>query len=112
MSIINIPTTITLIAVLALFLGFNLYSLVFNETNHTSLDTYIFCYIYSLLFFLWLIFFRYLKTKNYKHNRLIFILLFTFCLLGIINVILFEKLNIMMFYELWIEKGMPGKYVF
>ncbi len=85
---------------------FNFYSLVYNNSNHTGINFK----IYSLLFIIIsiiinlynLLYFR--KKKLSTPYIILIITIFVF-----INVLFFEKYNIMLTYEKWIEKGMPEK---
>lgn len=87
---------------------FNVYSMSMNNTCHTGFNTSNMLYVYALLsvfsiiMTLWCIY----KKGNYKF----FLILFFICITGMINIKVFEKYNVMMQYEDWIEKGMPEKF--
>ena len=106
----TILSIITLITILLLVVAFNLYSLAFNKTNHTGFDTHILIKAFSALFISWLGALIYFKYKKRDYNYIFFFLILLFGLIGIINVVLFEKFNVMMKYELWIDKGMPDSF--
>lgn len=94
------------IAISLLFLiFFNHYSLVLNETNHTGINTYIFAFFFSILFVSNIVIF--FIDKRRKMPILILGFAQLLILISVINVIVFEKLNIMMWYDLWLKKGMP-----
>jgi hypothetical protein len=108
-KIINIWSIFAVIMVLLMIIMFNLYSLSINKTNHAGFDISRFFTTYFLMFALSIIIPLYHKYKKYECNYKAFILLFIICIIGMINIIIFEKFNIMMPYEVWIKKGMPEK---
>lgn len=106
----NIISIIVSGIVLILITGFNLYAFALNETNHTGFDTYILIKIYIVIFLLWLFLFIYFKRKGLEYNRVILILIFLIFMAAVLTVVIYEKFNILMYYETWIEKGMPEKF--
>jgi hypothetical protein len=96
--------------VLILIASFNLYSLMLNRTNHTGFETYILMGIYAAIALSALIVLVLLKVFSFQIELNVYIIILALCLIGILNVIAFEKLNIMMKYETWLKKGIPNKF--
>jgi hypothetical protein len=94
---------------LLIILGFNFYSLVLNNTNHCGFDTFILVPILILITIVAIRIYLISKDKRKENQRKI-IFLVAFCIFVILNIILYEKFNIMMKYELWLDKGMPNKF--
>ena len=77
-----------------------------NEECHTGINTY-FVGIVELLLFVFIIR-LYLKLK--KSNYIIPILSMVIVILSFAEAFYFEKNNVLMKYEIWIEKGKPKKF--
>jgi len=108
-TVVNILAVLTLVLILSVIVYFNIYSLILNNSHHTGFDTYLLAEIFGAFFLCWagaLGYFKYLKKYTY-YNYKIFLLILILSFLGVLNVLLFEKCNIMMYYELWVDKGMP-----
>ena len=71
---------------------------------------YLFVGIYIFMALITLLIFILSKKMGITIKPIIYIIIFSFCLIGVINIIVFEKLNIMMNYETWLKKGMPDKF--
>ncbi len=103
----KISVSIIIIVSLSIIL-FNVYSLSLNRTCHTGFDTsgifhvYAVLSVFSIIITLWCIY----KKGNYQF----FLILFFICIIGMINIKVFENHNVMMQYEDWIEKGMPENF--
>lgn len=101
--------SIFLITVILLsIIFFNVYSLSLNKTCHTGFNISILFYVYALLSVFAII--TILWCKHKKVNYKFFLILFFICIMGMINIKVYEKYNIMMEYEVWTEKGMPEKF--
>ncbi len=99
------------LTILASVLIFNYYSILGNATNHSGipLNVLLILYLVTLLITLVIIF---IGWKSHNHSKIAFFLLAALAmisLLGFINIIAYEQLNIMMSYEAWLHKGMPDK---
>lgn len=103
----NILAILANIVLFTIFIFFNVYSLVLNKTNHSGIKFYAIAVVILLFSF---IFYFYLKkgSRLQKWLSKIFILL---AIILFLNVVLFERLNIMMSYDFWLFKNMPGKYI-
>ena len=93
------------------FILFLIYSIIFTgNTNHSSFDIFndfIFCFIIGII--LSIILRLFLKNKKDKIiNNYHFIVLGTFLCI----IILCDIFNIMIYYEKWLDRGMPSKYEF
>jgi hypothetical protein len=106
----NKIATAAIIIVSVSIMFFNFYSLNLNNTNHTGFDTSKIFYIYLVMAFLTVILTIWCKYKKYTCNYKIFLILLLICITGMLNIKVFEKYNIMMPYEVWIKKAMPGKF--
>jgi hypothetical protein len=89
---------------------YNYYSIFLNETNHTSFTVLEICspFVFGIVIAIILIGLRYFK--KIRHSIVLESILIAVCLIGIVNVAVYEKLNIMMNYDTWAKKGMPEKY--
>jgi hypothetical protein len=103
MKTVNVLILIIVVACLVLF---NIFCLILSNSNHTGFDTYYLVYFFILLGIVSIISFVFSRKKD-KVFIIISVILFSLIGIGIINVVLFEKFNIMLQYELWIQKGMP-----
>ncbi len=106
---VNILAILTLLLIFSIICYFNIYSFILNKTHHTGFDTYLLAEVFGAFFLCWagaLGYFKYLKKYTFYNYRIFFLILI-FSFLGIVNIVLFEKFNIMMYYELWVDKGMP-----
>lgn len=91
---------------ITLLITFNIYSLMLNHTNHSGFN---FCWL--ILVFSALLITGFLLDQFTKMKFMLLIMMII-CISGILNIILFEKMNIMMLYDIWIKKGMPQKFDF
>ncbi|MBN2755492.1 MAG: hypothetical protein JXR81_11625 [Candidatus Goldbacteria bacterium] len=93
-----------------MILLYNCYSLVLNRTNHYGFNTFevIMPFMAGILVSIILLIIRYVKKMKYKF--ILEVVLIGISLMGVANVILFEKLNIMMPYDKWVGKGMIEKF--
>jgi len=109
-AIVNYIMVAAITIVVILIILFNVYSLFISRTNHTGLDFYdvvgflIILLTIAIIFLFLTIVFRSSYSKRYL------MLLIIFCSIGILNIVLFEKFNVMMEKSLWGRKGMPNKF--
>jgi hypothetical protein len=103
---------ILLVISMLLFIGFNIFSLLINKTNHMGLNTYALIGIYVVIGIITFLIYFVTWKSEFKTKPTIYLFILSICVLGILNIIIFEKLNIMMQYEIWLKKGMPEKFFF
>jgi hypothetical protein len=108
---INLLAWGQLAAVVLMIAAYNGYCWFFNTSNHVGFFFFKLLGQYYLLFFvlssLELVLAVKYKTLYIKKNVLMLIM--AFAVLGVLNIIVYDKLNIMMYYDDWIRRGMPDK---
>jgi hypothetical protein len=110
-KLFNVFVAMMLVLSTIFLVGFNIFSLI-NKTNHTGIDTYILVKIFLIIILFTLIVFIFSKFYKFNVKSKFLLVVLAICFLGILNVIIYEKLNIMMNYELWLKKGMPNKFMY
>lgn len=94
----------TLFFIVSFLASFNYYVFFINGSGHSGLSPY-----YLFFTFLGISLFGgillYIDTQN-RLNKTISILIITFCVIGMLNVYLFDVFNIFLGYEEWIKRGL------
>ncbi len=108
---LNALIWLQLSAVVSLIFAYNGYCWFFNTSNHVSFSFlkllgkyYLLFYVLSSVQLAVSVKFTALRIKT---NLLI--LTMGLSLLGVLNIIIYDKINIMVFYDEWIRRGMPDK---
>ena len=101
----------TLVAVAEPVVAFDVYTLFFNETAHTSLPTRWLAWGLLAVAIVALVAWWSERKGASRACRILALAIAIVGILGSTNVLAFEHLNVLMDYEIWVhDKRMPAKY--
>ena len=91
-------------------LGFMYYSLFpIDSSNHTSVNTAV---VGLFMIGSGIVCFFVRKRVSNSFCRTINNLTFAVIVLSLLVILLFDRFNILVYYDIWIKRGMPSKYSF
>ena len=89
---------------------FDSYIFLISNSNHTGFDTYILIYFNIIILLIDLLLLIFFQKKMDKPGIFIAICIIIISFSSILNVIIFDKYNVMVQYDRWAKRGMPLRW--